>query len=107
MNSCYVEFMPRRNLLLFVIALCLMMVVSATSGLNIALPDLARATHATQTQVQWIVDAYALVFAALLLPAGALGDRFGRKRVLLFGLVVFATGSAVSGLGTGATQVIV
>jgi len=57
--------------------------------------------------MQWIVDSYALVFAGLLLPAGALGDRFGRKRALMLGLVIFATGSLISGLGTGVGQVIV
>jgi EmrB/QacA subfamily drug resistance transporter len=86
-----------RRLVLGVMVLALMMVVSATSGLNIALPDVARSTGASQTQVQWIVDVYALVFAGLLLPAGALGDRYGRKGVLLAGLVVFggAAGAAV------------
>ena len=64
-----------------------MMVVSAVSGLNVALPDLAVATGASQTQVTWIVDAYTLVFAGLLLGAGALGDRFGRRRILIAGLV--------------------
>ena len=87
----------RRRLVLGVMVLALMMVVSATSGLNIALPDLARSTGASQTQVQWIVDVYALIFAGLLLPAGALGDRYGRRIVLVAGLVVFgaAAGAAV------------
>lgn len=84
-------------MVLAVMVLALMMVVSATSGLNIALPDLARSTGASQTQVQWIVDVYALVFAGLLLPAGALGDRYGRRGVLIAGLVTFglAAGAAV------------
>src|SRR5215471_1389750 len=69
--------------------LALMMVVAAVASLNVALPDLARATGASQSQLQWIVDAYALVFAGLLLPAGALGDRFGRKGALEIGLVIF------------------
>ena len=55
--------------------LALMMVVAAVASLNVALPDLPRSTGASQSQLQWIVDAYALVFAGLLLPAGALGDR--------------------------------
>lgn len=86
----------RRRALLGVLALSLMMVVSAVSGLNVALPDLAIATGATQTEVQWIVDAYTLVFAGLLLPAGALGDRYGRRGVLLLGLVVFGAAAAVA-----------
>jgi EmrB/QacA subfamily drug resistance transporter len=76
--------------------LVLITVISATSGLNVALPDLARSTGASQTQVQWIVDAYALVFAGLLLPAGALGDRYGRRGVLSAGLVVFATAAGAA-----------
>jgi EmrB/QacA subfamily drug resistance transporter len=78
---------------LAVMCLALMTVVAAVASLNVALPDLARGTGATQSQLQWIVDAYALVFAGLLLPAGALGDRFGRKEVLLTGLVVFGGAS--------------
>ncbi|WP_323376761.1 MFS transporter [Streptomyces smaragdinus] len=71
----------------------LAVVVSAVPSLNVALPGLARDTGADQTQLQWIVDAYALVFAGLLLPAGAIGDRFGRKPVLVVGLAVFALGA--------------
>ena len=47
------------------------------SSLNVAIPEIARATHATSTQLAWIIDAYSLAFASLLLPAGAIGDRFG------------------------------
>jgi EmrB/QacA subfamily drug resistance transporter len=86
----------RRTALLGVIALALMMVVSAVSGLNVALPDLAIDTGASQTDVTWIVDAYTLVFVGLLLPAGALGDRFGRKGVLLTGLVIFGSAAAAA-----------
>jgi EmrB/QacA subfamily drug resistance transporter len=59
--------------------------------LNVALPGIARDTGASQTQLQWIVDAYAIVFAALLLPAGAIGDRFGRKPLLAVGLALFGS----------------
>src|SRR4051794_9588211 len=79
----------RRRAVLAVVAVALMMVVSAVSGLNVALPDLARSTGASQTQLTWIVDAYTVVFAGLLLCAGALGDRYGRKGILVAGLVVF------------------
>ncbi len=96
----------RRWFLLGIMCLSLVMVVMSVAGLNVALPTMQRELHASASALQWIVDAYALVFAALLLPAGALGDRFGRKRALMFGLVVFAAGSAVSGLASGATQVI-
>src|SRR5215210_6023210 len=97
----------RRWFLLGIMCLSLVMVVMSVSGLNVALPSIQRELHASATSLQWIVDSYALVFAALLLPAGALGDRFGRKPALLFGLVVFATGSLVGGLATASTQVIV
>lgn len=81
-----------------VIALSLMTVVSAVVGLNVALPDIARATGASQTQLTWIVDAYTVVFASLLFFAGALGDRFGRKPLLAVGLVVFGLAAAAGGL---------
>jgi EmrB/QacA subfamily drug resistance transporter len=97
----------RRWTLLAVLCLSLVMVVMAVSGLNVALPTLQRELDASATMLQWIVDAYALVFAGLLLTAGALGDRFGRKGALLVGLAVFATGSVISGLAGSATIVIV
>jgi len=78
----------------------LALVVSAVASLNIALPDLAADLGASQTDQQWIVDAYAVVFAGLLLPAGAVGDRFGRRGVLLAGLVLFGgayLGSTLAG----------
>ena len=62
-----------------VIMLALATVVSAMASLNVAIPSIARDTHATQTQLSWIIDAYALVFAALLLLGGAIGDRYGRR----------------------------
>jgi EmrB/QacA subfamily drug resistance transporter len=73
--------------------LALMMVVAAVASLNVALPAIARDTGASQTQLQWIVDAYAIVFAALLLPAGAIGDRYGRKPLLVVGLALFGAAS--------------
>lgn len=79
-----------------VIAISLMTIVSAVVGLNVALPDIARATGATQTQLTWIIDAYTVVFAALLFFAGALGDRFGRKPLLAAGLAIFGA-AAVAG----------
>ncbi|TIC86778.1 MFS transporter [Nocardioides sp. GY 10113] len=79
-----------------VIGISLMTIVSAVVGLNVALPDIARATGATQTQLTWIIDAYTVVFAALLFFAGALGDRFGRKALLLVGLTIFGL-AAVAG----------
>jgi EmrB/QacA subfamily drug resistance transporter len=71
------------------VCIALALVVSAVASLNIALPDLAAGTGASQTQLQWIVDSYALVFAGLLLIAGAVGDKYGRKHTLVVGLAVF------------------
>ncbi len=88
---------PRRTrIVLIVVALALMTVVSAVSGLNVALPSLARDTGATQTQLTWVVDAYTVVFAGLLLFAGALGDRYGRKELLMAGLVIFGAAAAAA-----------
>ncbi len=83
----------RRAAVLRVMCLALMMVVAAVASLNVALPGIARDTGASQTELEWIVDAYAIVFAALLLPAGAIGDRFGRKRLLTAGLALFGAAS--------------
>ncbi|MDQ3896469.1 MAG: MFS transporter [Actinomycetota bacterium] len=96
----------RRWFLLGIMCLSLVMVVMSVAGLNVALPSLQRDLDASASELQWIIDAYSLVFAAFLLPAGALGDRFGRKRALLFGLMVFAIGSVVGGIGTNAAQII-
>jgi EmrB/QacA subfamily drug resistance transporter len=87
---------PRTGLILAVISLALMTVVSAVSGLNVALPDLARETGATQTQTTWIVDSYTVIFAGLLLFAGALGDRFGRRGLLVAGLSVFGSAAGLA-----------
>lgn len=97
----------RRWFLLTIMCLSLVMVVMSVAGLNVALPSVQRDLDVTASDLQWIIDVYALVFAALLLPAGALGDRFGRKRALILGLVIFASGSVVGGIGTSATQIVV
>ena len=84
----------QRRAVLVVVCLALALVMGMAVSLSVALPDLARDIGATQAQLQWIVNAYAVVFAGLLLPAGALGDRHGRRGVLLAGLVVFGAASA-------------
>jgi MFS transporter, DHA2 family, methylenomycin A resistance protein len=73
---------------------------------NVALPQFARSLHADTAGLQWIVDAYALVFAALLLSAGFFGDRFGARRIYLAGLSFFAVGSLVCGLSPATTVLI-
>jgi EmrB/QacA subfamily drug resistance transporter len=101
------EIHRRRWLLLGVMCLSLVLVVMSVSSLNVAAPRLQQDLGATATQLHWIIDSYALVFAGLLLSAGALGDRFGRKGALLGGLGLFGVGLLVAGLGTSAGQVIV
>ena len=71
-----------------------------TTIVNVALPTLVRELHATTTQLQWVVDAYNLVFAALLLTSGSLSDRFGRKGMLLGGLAVFGLASLAGAFTT-------
>jgi EmrB/QacA subfamily drug resistance transporter len=77
-----------------------------TTLVNVALPALVRELHATTTQLQWVVDSYNLVFAALLLTFGSLSDRFGRKRMLLAGLAVVAAASLAGGFTTSPAQLI-
>lgn len=84
----------RRWLALAVLCATLLMVTLDTTVLNVALPTLVRDLDATTTQLQWIVDAYVLVFAGLLLVGGSVADRVGRKRVFCAGLLAFAAGSA-------------
>ena len=96
----------RRWFLLAMMCLSLVLVVMSVSGLVTAIPTMQEALSASASQVAWILDAYAIVFAGSLLTAGALGDRFGRKRALLTGLVVFGSGSLIAGMATSASQVI-
>lgn len=88
---------PRRWLVLAVV--CLAVFVTTLDGLivNIALPSLSSELGATTRELQWIVDSYLLVFTGLLLAAGGLGDRFGRRRSLVIGLVLFGVTSAYAG----------
>jgi EmrB/QacA subfamily drug resistance transporter len=97
---------PRTGPITVVVCIALAAVVSAMASLNVALPDIARSTHAAQTQLAWVIDAYSLVFAALLLPAGAIGDRYGRRRALIIGLAVFGAGSLVAMTAGSAPQLI-
>lgn len=97
---------PRRWFILGILNLSLVLVVASVSSLNLSLPSIQRALDASAADLIWINAAYALVFAAFLLPAGALGDRFGRKGALLTGLVVFVLGSLLGSTADTAGQVI-
>ncbi|MGI8755960.1 MAG: MFS transporter, partial [Acidimicrobiales bacterium] len=101
----------RRWLILGVLCLSLVVIVLDNTILNVALPRLSMPASkgglgASQSQLQWIVDSYTIVFAGLLLTAGSIGDRFGRYRFLAMGLVVFGVGSVLSALATDATVLI-
>ena len=83
----------RRWLILGVLCTSLIIVIVGNTALNVALPTLARDLGASTSELQWMVDAYSLVFAGFLLTAGAIGDRYGRKGALQVGLAVFLGGS--------------
>ncbi|MEY2524303.1 MAG: hypothetical protein QOJ66_2868, partial [Ilumatobacteraceae bacterium] len=96
----------RRWFLLAILCLSLVLVVMTVSGLNTALPTIQGDLGASASDLQWIIDAYAIVFAGLLLSAGAIGDRFGRRGALLGGLTVFGLGTLVGGFAGSSSQLI-
>jgi DHA2 family multidrug resistance protein-like MFS transporter len=98
---------PRRWAVLWILCGSLVLVVVSVSSLNVAIPSIQGALGTSGSELQWIIDSYALVFAGLLLPAGALGDRYGRREALLFGLVVFGIAAVGGMLAGGATELIV
>src|SRR3954447_20561199 len=97
---------PRRWLILGVLCLSLLVLVIDNTVLNVAIPSLIRHLHASSSDIQWILDAYMLVFAGLLLTAGALSDRYGRRRGLIVGLVVFGGASLLAALASSPGQLI-
>jgi MFS family permease len=88
--------------------LCISLLVISLDNtvVNVALPSISNQLGGSDTDLQWIVAAYILVFAALLLTMGALGDRIGRKRVLQFGLLWFGAGSVFAALSPSTTMLI-
>jgi EmrB/QacA subfamily drug resistance transporter len=96
----------RRWWALGVLCLSLLIISLDNTILNVALPTIERELSADSSQLQWIVDSYTLVFAGLLLFAGALGDRFGRRRALVLGLAIFGGASAWSAMATSADELI-
>jgi len=96
----------RRWLTLGVLCVSLLVIVIDNTIVNVALPTLVRDLGTSISDLQWVVDAYTLVFAGLLLTAGSLGDRFGRKGALSIGLVVFGAGSAAAAFAGGVTPLI-
>jgi EmrB/QacA subfamily drug resistance transporter len=94
----------RRWLALAVLCLSMLITVVDTTIVNVALPTLATRLHASSSGLEWIVDAYTLSFAALLLPAGSAGDRFGRHRALAAGMAVFGAASLGAALSSSALE---
>ena len=83
---------------LFVVAIGQFLAVMSTSSVGVALPTIGRELHASPTSLEWIVDAYVLVFAGLLVAGGVLSDRRGRKRMFVLGVVLFGTGALIAGI---------
>lgn len=102
--------MTRENVraawLILIACAAVSMVVAAMAALNTALADIAVDIGADSSQMTWIVDGYTLALAALLLPAGAIGDRYGRREILIVGLVLFAVASLLAIWTTNPTQLI-
>ena len=98
--------MRSKPMILVALLLAAFLVNLDTTLVNVALPALVRELHATTTQLQWVVDSFNLVFAALLLTFGSLSDRFGRKGMLLAGLAVFGGASLAGGFTTDPAQLI-
>src|SRR3954451_10868548 len=95
---------PHRWVALVVLCVSLLVIVIDNTIVNVALPTLVRDLEANISELQWVVDAYTLVFAGLLLVAGTLGDRYGRRRTLLLGLAVFGIASAAAAFAGGVDQ---
>jgi MFS transporter, DHA2 family, multidrug resistance protein len=96
----------RKVAALVTVCASLMVITLDVTILNVALPTLANELRASNSALQWFVNAYELVFAGLLLTAGALADRFGRRRVLAIGLMVFGAASAASAAATASGELI-
>lgn len=97
---------PRRWWTLAVLCLSLLIVFVGNSSLNVAIPTLSRDLHATESELQWVVAAYSLVFAGLLFSTGAIGDRFGRKGALQLGLLGFLVAAVLASMSTEMWQLI-
>ena len=97
---------PRKPLVLVALVAAAFAINLDTTIVNVALPALVRQLHATDTQLQWVVDAYNLVFAALVLTSGSLSDRWGRKGTLLAGLATFGVASAAGALAASPAELI-
>ncbi len=102
----HAEGYERRWWILGVLCLSLLVIGLDNTILNVAIPTLVRDLGASNSQLQWIVDSYTLVFACLLLTAGSLSDKYGRRSALALGLVIFGGGSLASAFAGSATMLI-
>jgi len=100
------EGYDRRWWILVVLCFSLLIIVMDNTILNVALPTLVRKLKASESQLQWMVDSYTLLFAGLLLTMGNLGDKFGRRGALAAGLTIFGIGSGLSAFSHSAGQLI-
>jgi len=98
---------PKRWTILVILNLSLILIVASVSSLNLAIPSIQRALDASASQLVWINASYALVFAGLLLPAGAIGDRYGRKPALIAGLTVFLASAVAATFAGDPRQLVV
>jgi EmrB/QacA subfamily drug resistance transporter len=96
----------RRGLALAALCMAAFVISLDTTIVNVALPSLVRQLHASTTDLQWVVDAYSLVFTTLILAAGSLSDRLGRKGTLIAGLGVFGAASLVGSAGTTVNELV-
>ncbi|MFJ1580573.1 MFS transporter [Streptomyces sp. NPDC088182] len=97
---------PQRWLILGVICLAQLTVLLDNTVLGVAIPSLTRELHASTADIQWMINAYSLVQSGLLLTAGNAADRYGRKKLLIVGLVLFGIGSLAAGLAQSSGQLI-
>ena len=95
-----------RLLVLAVCSLSVLIVQIDATGINLALPSISRELQASTGQLQWVIDAYLVVLAALLMFSGSLGDRLGRRKILMIGLTIFGIGSALCSLATSPLMLI-
>ena len=95
---------PKRNAILAVMCLSLVVIVLDNSILNVAIPTISEKLKAKDTDLIWIIDAYTIIFAGLLLTCGTLGDKFGRRLALQAGLFIFGSASFLSAFATTPMQ---
>src|SRR5579871_6504181 len=106
MNSTTPSFSPALGRVLATVSVGFVVTQLDVTIVNIALAKIGADLHANVTGLQWIVDAYTLAFAVLMLSAGVLGDRFGARRMFACGIALFAAASLACGLASGAALLV-